>query len=570
MAIRLLAAICCLLWSVSCFANGQNRKLVVLFTADLHSQILPDNQGRGGFAKIASLVSGERELAAKEGAAFILVDGGDISMGSVFHTLFESHAVEYRGMARIGYDAVAVGNHAFDFGSDAFVQMVGNARQMDSALVFPKLLSANLQCMGIQFDKYTILERNGLRIGLFGLMGENSFNVVGKGKGDLVFSSQIEAAKEIVDILQPQTDYIIAISHGGTSNGDDIKLARKVGGIDFVVSAHDHDVLHSPVYAGGTPVGAAGSNGQYVGKAVFDEGKLVEYSLLATDNSVPADPAMECWIDSMYNVVGEEFERLSGRRLDDTLAFLTQEYPVAWDEDGKMVLGTNIAAGYRNAAIANMPNVPSDKIVGVVPYGVVRKGLDKGAVTTKDVFEVLSLGENERGRAGYPLVYAWITGKELEDLCEMSVSIAPILEDTRVFFSGLSYRYNGAGLPFMRVDRVKVGDSVAGPDSLYMVVTGWYTAQLIGLLESESFGILSAVAKDSSGKPLQDGFIHLRDCNGAQIAEWEAFAQYLQQYGFDSQADEDSVENDDFVPLGYTLGAILLCAAILYFMRRRK
>ena len=566
---RLLTFILSLIWSVSCFAEVQNRKLVVLFTADLHSQVLPDNQGRGGFAKIASLVSGERELAQKDGAAFILVDGGDISMGSVFHTLFESHAIEYRGMARIGYDAVAVGNHAFDFGSDAFVQMVANARLQDSALVFPKLLSANLQCRGIQFDKYTILERNGLRIGVFGLMGENSFNVVGKGKSDLVFSSQIEAAKEIVKILQPQTDYIIAVSHGGTANGDDIKLAKKVCGIDFIVSAHDHEVLDSPVYAGGIPVGAPGSNAQYVGKAVFDGGKLMEYTLLAVDNDVPADAAMECWIDSMYNVVGEEFKKLSGRRLDDTLAFLSDEYPLTWDEDGKMVLGTNIAAGYRNAAIANLPDVPSDKIVGVVPYGVVRKGLDKGAVTNRDVFEVLSLGENECGRTGYPLVYAWVTGKELEDLCEMSVSIAPILEDTRVFFSGLNYRYNGAGFPFMRVDRVKVGDSVAKPDSLYMVVTGWYTAQLIGLLESESYGILSAVAKDSSGNPLQDGFMHLRDGNGSQIAEWEAFAQYLQLYGFDPQADEDSVENDDFVPLGYTLGAILICAAILYFMRKR-
>ena len=117
---------------------------------------------------------------------------------------------------------------------------------------------------------------------------------------------------------------------------------------------------------------------------------------------------------------------------------------------------------------------------------------------------------------------------------------------------------------------VKVGDSVAEPHSLYMVVTGLYTAQLIGLLESESYGLLSAVAKDSSGRPLQDGFICLRDGNGAQIAEWEAFAKYLQQYGFDPHADEESVENDDFVPLGYTLGAILLCAAILYFMRKRE
>lgn len=570
MAIRLLTFIIALVWSVSCFASGQNRKLVVLFTADLHSQILPSRQDEGGFAKIATLVSNEREQALRDSAAFLLLDGGDISMGSVFHTLFGTETIEYRGMARIGYDAFTLGNHAFDFGTDPLLQMFRNAHAKDSMIAFPQLLCANLQCNGIPSVPYAVLERNGLRIGLFGLMGENSYNVAGKARDSIGFSDPVEAARKIVGILHPQTDYIIAISHGGTLNGDDISLAQKVKGIDFIVSAHDHDILHFPIYAGGTPIGAAGSNGKYVGKAVFQDGELLEYALLHADSQVAEDPCLANWADSMYNVVGLEFEKLSGRRLDDTVTILKQGYPNIMDNEGRMVLGNNIAAAYRDAAIANMPDVSPDRIVGVVPYGVVRNGLHEGVVTNRDVFEVLSLGENENGCYGYPLVYVWITGEELEDLCEMSVSVGPLLEDTRLFFAGLEYSYNGARLPFMRVGSVCVSGREASPHGLYMVVTGSYTAQLIGLLAGESYGILSAVAKNADGEPLAGGYLPLHTASGGIITEWEAFAGYLQQKGFDSAADRGAAVKEGTVPFEYIMAGILLCAAMFCFMRKRK
>jgi hypothetical protein len=202
--------------------------------------------------------------------------------------------------------------------------------------------------------------------------------------------------------------------------------------------------------------------------------------------------------------------------------------------------------------------------------GVIRKGLKGGAITNKDAFEVLSLGENEVGRTGYPLVCAWITGQELADICELSATISPFLDDVQLFFSGVDYRYNGAGFPFLKVDKVMVDGNVADPDKLYMVATCQYTAQLIGLLESESYGILSAVPKDSNGQVLEEGYIYLRNKDGNIIPVWEAFAEYLSSGSFDAKGESGLVENDDFVPLGYTLGAVLLCGLILWLMRKRK
>ncbi|MBR4883476.1 MAG: hypothetical protein IKU18_06305, partial [Bacteroidales bacterium] len=160
--------------------------------------------------------------------------------------------------------------------------------------------------------------------------------------------------------------------------------------------------------------------------------------------------------------------------------------------------------------------------------------------------------------------------KELADVCEMTVTISPFLADTNLFFAGLDYRYNGAGFPFLKVDKVMVGGNVADPEKLYMVVTCQYTAQLIGMLKRESYGILSAVPKDANGEVLADGYKLLRTETGKMIPVWEAFAGYLESGKFDTRGEGGLVENDDFVPLGYTLGAVLLCAFILWLMRKRR
>lgn len=572
--------LCLMMVQVSCFAGGQGGKLVVLFTTDLHSQVLTHNNGTGGLVKIASIVEQERQQARAEGASFLLLDGGDIAMGSIFHTLFAQEAVEYRALARIGYDATTFGNHDFDFGTGALHSMLSAARSKDTLLHLPELLCANLlpaendtsSLWNKAIKKYALFESNGIKVGVFGVIGSNAYGVISSDVSPLMFSDPYDAARKAVAALEAAgAEYIIALSHGGALNGDDEELARKVNGIDFIVSAHDHQLLHKPYKVNGTSIGAAGAYGEWIGKAVFNNGALESYGLIGIGPDVEEHPQMRQWADSMYFLAGERTAKLSGRGLDDTLAVLEMDFPKQLDEEDRMALGSNIAASYAAVAQDLMPDFPKEKIVGVVPYGMVRKGLEKGAARGMDAFGVLSLGENEEGYSGWPLAYAFLTGKELEDLCEMTVSVAPYLEDMRLFFSGLQYRYNSARLPFLRVDRVMVSGRPAEADSLYMIVTGSYTAALIGLLEKESYGLLSAQAKDSLGNPLHpDKIPCLRTPEGKQVPEWIAFAQYLEQGKMNPAEGENSVENDDFVPLGYTLLAVILCAAAVYGIGRKK
>lgn len=568
---QLIAISICLMINVSCFALAQNRKLVVLFTSDLHSQVLPDRLGYGGYSAIESLVQQNRAEAARDGAAFLLLDAGDIAMGTVFHSVYAQEGIEYRAMARLGYDALAHGNHDFDFGVAVYADMCRSAREKDSLLQFPALLASNLQVPGDESSKWKIIEKEGVKVGLLAILGEHSYSVVARDASNMVWSDPVEAAKEAVENLQQLgADYIIALSHSGTANDEDIKLAKKVKGIDFIISGHDHRTMHQPVKVKDTYIGAPGPKGRYVGKAVFNDGGLQEYSLLETLGKGEEDSPMAQWVDSMCQAVEERFIEVSGRKLDDTLDFLENSMYDIVDENGLMPLGSNVAESYRDAVLANIGGIAADQVVGFVPYGVLRGGLEAGAVTNKDVFEVLSLGENAMGYTGYPLVYAWLSGDEIRNMCEMSVSIAPFIEDTRLYMSGIKYRFNGARLPFTRVDRVIFEGREVDPEKLYMVVTGLYTALLMGTLEKESHGILSVVAKDSSGNVLPEGqFFELTDKSGKQITEWEAFASYVEQGKLDPSLGNDSIEKDNSIPAGYIWAAVVVCCLLLFVLRKK-
>lgn len=577
MVIRTIIFILGILLSLASPLWGEEKALVVLFTSDIHSKLEPSKDGKGGVGNLASIIARQRELAGKRGDAVVVLDGGDMAMGTVYHTAFCSHAIEYRALARMGYDAVTFGNHDFDYGVDSLQRMFEVAREKDNALAFPKLLSANL----IPYDtgnspfwshlvgKWCIIERNGIRVGLFGVMGENAYNVIGKDKERLHFSNMAEsAAKCVASLKREGADYIIAISHGGTLNGDDLSLVKKVPGINFLLSAHDHIVLHKPLVMGNTYVGAVGAFGEYVGKMVFRNGKMESYSLIGVTGQEDAAVPICRWRDSLYACIDKRFEVSLGIGLDDTLAVLEKKLPKEVDEKGMMELGQHIANSYSDAGALNFPLL-SEKIVGVVPYGLVRCSLAEGAVTPKDIFEVLSLGENEEGFTGYPLVYAWLNGKELKNLCELSQSVAPYLEDTRLFLSGISYTYNRTRLPFFKVTKVLVHGKPVEKDSLYMIVTGEYTANLIGLMKKESFGLLSAVPKDSAGKFLEAGnFPRILD-SGNTVPEWQAFARYLKSGAIYDNRGLGRVEEDTSIPLMYIVFALVASLLMGWWVKRK-
>ncbi|MGL5979876.1 MAG: bifunctional metallophosphatase/5'-nucleotidase [Phocaeicola sp.] len=255
--------------------QAQNLKEIVIYhTNDLHSRIEsmsvndPDTiqAGRGGMARMAGLTNALRE----KNPQMLLFDCGDFSQGTPYYNLFKGE-LEIKLMNEIGYDAVAVGNHEFDFGLENMARIFRMAN-------FP-ILCANYHFEGTVVEglvkPYTTLMREGLKIGVFGLGTPLEGMVQEKLCEGVRFESPVEAAQRVADYLKKneKCDLVICISHLGWKGkgiSDEI-LIGETRNIDVVLGGHSHSYFDHPLMYKNrdgieVPLQQMGKNGIYLGE----------------------------------------------------------------------------------------------------------------------------------------------------------------------------------------------------------------------------------------------------------------------------------------------------------------
>lgn len=538
--------------SISSAAPPGSRSLVLLFTGDMHSNL-------ESYPQLAELVERERAMAAERGVPLLLLSTGDAPMGTIYHTLFTTNAADYRALSLLGYDATALGNHDFDFGPHALLRSLAAADSLaaDSLAVLSlPLLCANIQIEGDtsgRVAKYIIIQRDSLRILVTATMGLDAIRSI--SAADSLNYTPADAALAALLPQLPDCHFRILLSHGGTSwvgneqvteetpsalrrrrKTEDAILAAKVPLFDAILSGHDHAPLFIPLIVGKTVIGNSGANLQYLGRvelAKDSSGRtsLVDYQLIP----IPAPTACPAshfasFVEERYREVAENMQRVYGIALPDTLlpslaatqfaALSTPDLVAEAYSAAPALLQTAAAAPappalLQNAAAAPVapalaeagvgapaaPALAEERPIGIVPFGVVRGQLPhSGAITWRHLFELLSLGSNREGLAGYPLVKLYLYGKELFDICELDASYARPGNDLHLHFSSnLKYYGRAIGIPFMRITEVFANGAPVERNRLYPIVTDLYTAQSIKLLEESSFGLLKAAPKDSSG-----------------------------------------------------------------------
>ena len=251
------------------------KHLEVLHTNDTHSCIMPLNPnladtavaGRGGFLRRVAMI---REERAKN-PDLLLIDSGDFSQGSPFYTMFKGD-VEVGLMNLMGYDAVTIGNHEFDFGLENMARIFKMAK-------FP-VVCANYDftgtCVKGLVKPYVIIKRNGLKIGLFGLSPQLKGLVdLSKCKG-VTYLDPIEVGNRVAAELKhdKRCDVVICVSHLGWLRPDEMgdqKLLASSKDIDLVLGGHSHSYFKSLRYVNNAdgkavPVDQNGKNAMYVGK----------------------------------------------------------------------------------------------------------------------------------------------------------------------------------------------------------------------------------------------------------------------------------------------------------------
>lgn len=230
-------------------AAREGIRLTILHTNDQHSRIdpFPDDGrkygGMGGMARRATLI----ERIRQQEPNVLLLDSGDIWQGTPYFNFFEGE-LEYKLMTQMGYDASTLGNHDFDIGLE------GLEKQLPLA-GFP-FLTANYDFSNTilkgHFQPYKVFEKQGIRVGIFGLGIELDGLVSKNMYGETVYLDPVEKAREMVQALREKEKchYVVCLSHLGysydTDKIDDRKLATQVCGIDLILGGHTHTFMEKP------------------------------------------------------------------------------------------------------------------------------------------------------------------------------------------------------------------------------------------------------------------------------------------------------------------------------------
>ncbi len=272
----LLLAIFFVALSVS--AAAKTKQILILHTNDTHSCVMPLKPtlkdtlvaGRGGFLRRAEMIRQER----KTNPGLLLLDSGDFSQGSPYYSMFMGD-VEIELMNKMGYDAATIGNHEFDYGLE-------NMARIFKMASFP-IVCANYDFSGTCLEKivkpYTIIRRDGLKIGIFGIAPQLEGLVSLKNCVGVKYLNPIEKAQEMADLLKnkEKCDLVICLSHLGWGSGgeSDKAMMSKTRNIDIVLGGHTHTHFKEMQFVknlDGKEIGndQNGKSGIFVGRILID------------------------------------------------------------------------------------------------------------------------------------------------------------------------------------------------------------------------------------------------------------------------------------------------------------
>ena len=563
--------------AVTVKAADDTKQIDVLFTHDTHSHldsfstiVNGEQKEVGGFAKIKTLINEKK----KEDPDTLILDGGDFSMGTLIQTVYDTEAAELRMLGYLGYDVTTFGNHEFDYRSQGLANMLKAAKSSGETL--PEIVVCNVDWDSMEkaglndgqkqiqsafetygVKDYVMVQKGDAKIAVVGVFGKDALECA--PTCELSFKDPVEAVKKTVEEIKKneEADMIACVSHGGTwedeSKSEDELLAKAVPDLDLIISGHTHSELQEAIRHGNTYIVSCGEYGRNLGSLSMTQNfdgrwNLSAYELIPVSEDVKADKATQERIDALMDTVDTNYLADFGYTRKEVLAQNDVEFNSLEEmgtEHKELNLGDIMADAYVYA-VENSEYYDGDPVdVAVVPSGTVRDTYTKGDITVEDVYNSFSLGIGKDGVAGYPLINAYLTGKELKLVAEVDASISDFMTTARLYCSGLNFTYNPHRMILNKVtdcyltradgERTEIED-----DKLYHVVTDLYTGQMLGSVMKMSYGLLSLEPKDKDGNPIENLEDHAVMEGDKELKAWDAIARYMQSF---DDADGDGIAN---------------------------
>lgn len=413
-----------------------------------------EGQQRGGWSRLAGLV---QQLRDQHPGAVLWLDGGDTWHGTNLANLFQGQSV-VEVMNTAGVSAMVVGNHDFNYGGEALLQRVQEAR-------FPVLSANILQEASGQglLDPVAFFEVNGLRLAVLGLTTpDTAVKTLPAHVEGLAFLDPVEVASRWVPRLREEADLVVVLSHLGVEV--DRELAARVPGIDVIVGGHSHTVLEKPIRVDETLVVQAGEYGKYLGVLRLQvaqrpdgEGgsRVLGYEgyLIPVDAEIPGDPEIEAviasWEARLPAILDRPVGYASVRLVGDREAVRTQETN----------LGNLVADIYRQVAGAD---------IALINSGSIRDSVDPGVITLREIYQVLPFDNS--------IIGLRIKGRQLRQALEHGLTGYPQPWGGFPQVSGLRLIFDPEAPPGSRLREVFVGDKPLDDEREYKLATNDFLA----------------------------------------------------------------------------------------------
>jgi 5'-nucleotidase/UDP-sugar diphosphatase len=405
----------------------------------------------GNAAAAATYINEKRAEADSLGYGFLLFDSGDMFVGSPIGEFSNGKAVaEYFNYC--GYDAVAPGNHDYDQGVETFKEFV---RGVNATFLGTNIVYKDTKKVVDYLLPYTILEQNGLRIGVFSLLTEYMAGMTTPERfenHDVL--PEIETASRYVDTLtQKNVDLIFALT--GTGLRHDKRIASSVAGIDVILGSHSATALEQPY-----------------------EDSLNHTVICQAYGHLSSIGFLDLWIDKetrrIAGYTGQLVDLLSEEIENDTgMLAIIEKWEGVTQKGFDEVIGYSrqelVRTGFEESTVGNLITDAMREFFGtdiaIHNSGGIRANLPQGDVTYRDCYNIDALSNTA--------VTMEMTGQQIIDALEIGVNGHHAIFQV----SGLKLSYNTKNPIGERVLKVTLpmGQPI-DPQEYYTVVTNSFLA----------------------------------------------------------------------------------------------
>jgi 2',3'-cyclic-nucleotide 2'-phosphodiesterase (5'-nucleotidase family) len=441
-------------------AAQKSDDIVILYENDVHCVV-------EGYSKLSAM---KKELQETHNYVGV-VSGGDYIQGSSLGVISRGEYI-VNLMNLVGYDAVTLGNHEFDYRIDRLEELVGKMNTKPICCNFQKI-GEDETC----FEPYTIVSYGDVDIAYIGITTPSTISSSAPAQfkdenGNFIYTFN---PTNLYDVVQANidsakasgADYIIALSHIGYADDEEFgdwedveDLIKNTSGFDVVLDAHSHTVIEEKTMLdeGGNSVllSSTGTKFEYIGKLTISDGEF-STELIKTADYQPTDPVVDAYIQQIYS----EYSVLGDRKVASSLVNL-----ITHDAEGNRLvrkyetnIGNLCADAFRTVFEAD---------IGYINGGNLRAEIPAGDITFNNMLNLLPFNNS--------VVLAEISGQTIKDMMEMAMKIWPEENGAFPHISGITFSVN-TSIP---------SSVVLNEQEEFVGVTGQYRVYDIKIFDKET------------------------------------------------------------------------------------